>query len=60
MTAPLHILLATPTYGGVGTEHISAMMRLQGWLLGRGVQVRVIHHAMAEVARSRNIIATSF
>lgn len=56
----MQILLATPTYGGVGTEHISAMMRLQGWLLGRGVQVRVIHHAMAEVARSRNIIATHF
>jgi len=56
----MHILLATPTYGGMGTEHIATMMRLQGWLIERGVQVQVIHHAMAEVARSRNIIATHF
>lgn len=60
ISKPMHILLATPTYGGMVTEHVSAMMRLQAWLIGRGVKVNTIHHSMAEVARSRNIIATHF
>jgi len=56
----MHILLATPSYGGAGPEYIGSMMRLQAWLLRQGIEVGVIHHAMAEVARSRNIIATHF
>ena len=56
----MHILIATPTYGGTGPEYIGAVMRLQAWLLAQGATVGVMHHSMAEVHRSRNLIASLF
>lgn len=56
----MHILLATPIYGGAGPEYIGSMLRLQAWLLRQGIEVSFAHQAMAEVARSRNTLATHF
>lgn len=60
MQSAMNILLATPTYGGLGAEYVSSMMRLQSWLGAAGVQSRVVFNAMTEVARSRNVLATHF
>lgn len=56
----MQILIASPTYGGVGPEHMRAVMGLQTWLAEQGLRVKTAHHSMAEVARSRNILATAF
>lgn len=59
-TAGMRILIASPTYGGVGPEHMRAVMALQMWMVGQGLSVKTAHHSMSEVARSRNILATAF
>jgi hypothetical protein len=56
----MQILIATPTYGGVGTEYIASTLRLQRYLLARGIGTGSAHHAMAEVSRSRNLLARLF
>lgn len=56
----MKILFATPTYGNVATEYVASMMRLQAALLGKGVQSRCAFNSMAEIARSRNSLATHF
>ena len=56
----MQILIASPTYGGVGPEHMRAVMALQLWMVEQGLKVKTLHHSMAEVARSRNILATLF
>jgi hypothetical protein len=56
----MRILIASPTYGGVGPEHMRAVMALQMWMVEQGLGVKTAHHSMAEVARSRNILASLF
>ncbi|HTI67055.1 MAG TPA: hypothetical protein VL460_05855 [Caulobacteraceae bacterium] len=56
----MHILIASPTYGGVGAEFMRAVLDLQMWLVKQGIGVTTAHHGMAEVARSRNLLATGF
>lgn len=56
----MHMVLATPIYGGAGPEYINTVLRLQAWLIGQGVKVSTIFHSGAEIARSRNTIATRF
>lgn len=56
----MQILIATPTYGGVAPEYVASTLRVQAHLLGQGVGVLTAHHAMAEVSRSRNLLARLF
>jgi hypothetical protein len=56
----MNILLATPTYSGLGPEYVASMMRLQRALGAQGIRSRNVFNSMAEVARSRNALATHF
>jgi hypothetical protein len=56
----MHLVLATPIYGGAGAEYINTVLRLQAWLISQGIGVSTIFHSGAEIARSRNVIATRF
>ena len=59
-SAPVRLMIAVPTYGGLTPEHVTSVLKLQAWLQARGVPVQTVQHGMTEIARSRNILAAIF
>ncbi|MEI9963397.1 MAG: hypothetical protein WDM92_00420 [Caulobacteraceae bacterium] len=56
----MNVLIAMPAYAGMTNETVRSVLRLQAHLLARGATVSTAVHAMAEIARSRNILASLF